>query len=342
MRIFLVLLLSLPLLAKTLLQGDIDGDGKMESMELRNYGSNEIGTFYQLIVKDDDGKVLWKARENYDDGNPYTFVEAHHGISMPQILADIDNDGKMELLAPLAQGDVSPTYFKKLKWVGRRFTIMPTNALMMQSDKRFVWQETQAYQGTWVSGFISVEGDLIKANVISYINDEAKTGVALLRFDSQGAKVERWIMPLGSGYENRESEPSVKPTANNNQVELSLKLIVNYSSAAKAKLESSGERLIASLMLNEYDKGYAIVEGVAMKEAKFSTKYDVGIHRMDIQKGHRFDPSKNYKVNINIYTAREVFENNLVDCRTKDYQIDFDYNAIQGGAIEFTCKLIGE
>ena len=93
MRIFLLLLLSLPLLAKMTLYGDIDYDGKNESMELQSIGSNDMGSFYQLLVKDDNGKILWKVRGILDESDPYSFFEAHDGISMPEILADIDGDG---------------------------------------------------------------------------------------------------------------------------------------------------------------------------------------------------------------------------------------------------------
>jgi len=345
MRIFLLLLLSFPLLAKSTLYGDIDNDNKAETMELKNIGSTEMGTFYQLIVKDDNGKLLWKAGKSYDDSNRYSFFELHHGVSMPQILTDIDNDGYMELIAPEPQSDVSPTYYRKLKWIGKRFRVMSSNALMMDNHKRFTWKNTQDYQGTWVSGFVAVESHLVIANVISAIGDSYKSGTALLRFDAKGADVVNWMKPLKNGYNNHESRPKkAKPisTTKNDKVKLNLKLIINYSSNAKAKLENSGERLIASLMLNEYGDKYMTVEGVAMKEAKFSTKYDVNIHRMDMEKGHTYNPNKNYKVNINIYTAREVFKRNLVDCWSGTNEIDFDLKKIQGGTIEFTCKLIGE
>ncbi|MEA2027685.1 MAG: hypothetical protein U9N49_01740, partial [Campylobacterota bacterium] len=268
-----------------------------------------------------------------------------HGISMPEILIDIDGDGYMELIAPEAQSDVSPTYYRKLKWIGKRFRIMPSQALVMEGGNSFRWKNTKDYEGVWVSSFLSMERGLIKVNITSYIKGEYKNGVALLRFDAKGADVLKWIKPLRSGYNNHETpfkEDKPITTTPSDKVDLSLKLIVNYSPNAKVKLENSGEKLIASLMLNEYGDRYMTVEGVALKEATFSTKYDVGIHRLDIQKGHSYDPTKNYKVNINIYTAGEIFENNLVNCQSSMGDIDFDIKKIQGGAIEFYCKLIGE
>jgi len=346
MRIFLLLLLSLPLLAKTILYGDIDYDGKNESMELRSIGANDMGGFYQLIVKDDNGKILWKARASLDESSPYSFFEAHHGISMPEILVDIDDDGYMELVAPLPQSDVSPTYYRKLKWLGSRFDVMPSNALMMDNANRFSWKSTKAYQGTWVSGFVSVKNTLIKANVTSAIGDSYKSGTALLRFDSKGADVVKWIRPLKSGYNNHEKAPKEeKPTSSNtksNQIELNLKLIVNYSHKAKAKLKNNGEKLIASLMLNEYGAKYMSIEGVALKDTKFTPKHTITIKHLKMQKKYKYNPNKNYKLNINIYSAREVFRNNIVSCMGITGDIEFDLKSIQNGSIEFECKLIEE
>ena len=202
MRIFLLLLLSLPLLAKMTLYGDIDYDGKNESMELQSIGSNDMGSFYQLLVKDDNGKILWKVRGILDESDPYSFFEAHDGISMPEILADIDDDGYMELVTPEPQSDVSPTYYRKLKWIGSRFRVMPSNALMMDKTNRFSWKRTKDYQGIWVSDFVSIKNKLIKANVTSAIGDTYKSGTVLLRFDTKGANVVKWIRPLKSGYNN--------------------------------------------------------------------------------------------------------------------------------------------
>lgn len=339
MRIFLLLLLSLPLLAKAPLYGDIDQDGKIESMELRDYGSNDAGKFYQLIVKDDNGNVLWKAKENFDESNPYSFFEAHHGISMPQILVDIDKDGKLELLAPQPQSDVSPTYFKRLKWMGRAFSMMPPMALMMQNFDRFEWIETQDYQGSWVSSFVGVEGSLVKVNITQYRNEEVKMGVALLEFDSRGANVIRWIESLQNP--DTSTQDSTNKTTSK-ELKLNLQLTVRYSPNAKSKLQKSHERIAASLILSQYDNEEMKIEGVATKEALFAVDEDVKIDTMDIQQGHRFEPDKNYKVNINLYTAREVFQDNLLDCRSRSGDIDFDLLAMQGGVIEYYCKLIGE
>lgn len=198
MRIFFLLLFTMPLLAKTTLYGDIDGDNKNESMELQSIGVGQYDThFYQLVVKDDNGRVLWQSRVKKDEKNRYIFFEAHDGVSIPQILADIDQDGYMELIAPEPQSDVSPTYFRKLKWIDKRFRIMPSQVLMMKSANRFEWESPKGYEGKWISRFVEVqEGGLVKANVLGATSTTYPSGIVLLKMDKRGASVVKWIEPL--------------------------------------------------------------------------------------------------------------------------------------------------
>ena len=96
------------------LQGDIDQDGKEETIAWKKFAAVELGDYYQLLVLDDDGSLLWEGPKEKDEGNPYIFSALDIGVSFPELLADIDNDGYIELLAPELQSDARPVYYRKL------------------------------------------------------------------------------------------------------------------------------------------------------------------------------------------------------------------------------------
>ena len=181
------------------LYGDIDQDGKKETIAWKRFASVDLGDYYQLLVIEDDGSLLWKGPKEKDDENPLVFFALDFGISLPQLLIDFDQDGYMELLAPMAQSDVSPTYYRKLRWRGNYFEPLLSNALMMSTrDKnRFTWKTTLKSYGTWISKLSPYRDGLAKATVTQYNKDESvRTGVALIKFNRQGAVVYRWIAPI--------------------------------------------------------------------------------------------------------------------------------------------------
>ncbi len=183
------------------LLGDIDRDGKMEIVAWKKFASVDLGDYYQLLVIDDDGSLLWTGPKEKDDENPLIFFSLDSGVSMPQLLIDVDRDGYIELLAPEPQSDVRPTYYRKLRWRENYFEPLLSNALMRQSagSDRFVWRTTQKTYGTWISKLAPYGNGLVKANVMEYKKDESvKTGVALIRFNRKGAVVHRWIKAIPS------------------------------------------------------------------------------------------------------------------------------------------------
>jgi len=87
-------------------QGDIDGDGKDETVF--------IGAQEQLYLYDDDGSRLWNSREYYGatnnilqgkepestgTGATLDFAEETYYIPSPILLVDLNNDKKLEILA---------------------------------------------------------------------------------------------------------------------------------------------------------------------------------------------------------------------------------------------------
>ena len=188
------------------LQSDIDRDGKKETIAWKKFASVDLGDYYQLLVIDDDGSLLWEGPKEKDEGNPYIFSALDIGVSPPELLADIDNDGYMELLAPELQSDVRPVYYRKLRWRGTYFEPLLSNALMLSSrgSNRFVWKTISKSYGTWISKLAPYGNGLVKANVMAYNKDgSVSVGTALIKFDRQGAVVHRWIKPIPSVSMNK-------------------------------------------------------------------------------------------------------------------------------------------
>jgi len=197
------------------LQGDIDRDGKMETIVWKKFVSVELGDYYQLLVIDDDGSLLWKGPKEKDESNPYIFSYLDTGFSLPVLLEDIDNDGNMELLAPEPQSDVRPTYYRKLRWSGTYFEPLLSSALMLSSTdlNRFIWKVTQKSDGTWISKLAPYRSGLAKADVTQYNKDgSVRMGVALIKLDREGAVVHRWIKPIPSGTVNKTHRKSSHAT----------------------------------------------------------------------------------------------------------------------------------
>ncbi len=181
------------------LQGDIDHDGKEEMIAWKKFASVDLGDYYQLFVLDDDRSLLWKGPKEKDDRNSLVFFSLDFGVSIPEVLIDFDHDGFMELLAPAPQSDVSPTYYRKLRWRGTYFEPLLPTALMLSSKglNRFIWKTTSKSYGTWISKLTPYGNGLVKANVTVYKEDESvRSGVALIQFDREGAEVYKWIEPI--------------------------------------------------------------------------------------------------------------------------------------------------
>jgi len=179
---------------------DIDNDTRLESVQWRKIATNDVGSYYQMRVVDDNGRVIWKGPRRVRDGHPYMFSSTDFGKSMPELLYDINRDGYVELIAPEPQSDVRATFFRKLRWTGRTFEVLPSEALMMRNVESdyFRWVSGERTHGIWVSKFRRVvRRDLVKADVTYYDrNGVWSGGVALLKFTSEGAVVHRWIKPL--------------------------------------------------------------------------------------------------------------------------------------------------
>jgi len=202
------------------LSADIDHDGKTETIAWKKFSTTELGDFYQLLVFDDDGSLLWKGPEEADDTDPLVFYALDIGVSLPQVLVDFDRDGDIELLAPMAQSDVSPTYYRKLRWRGDHFEPLLQSALMLElgSSSRFVWKQAMGVGGTWVSKLSRTKRGEVLAE-ITQMRDYGGVdmGEVSIVFDTKGARVKRVLRPpkkvgadtVSSPFEGSASENSV-------------------------------------------------------------------------------------------------------------------------------------
>jgi hypothetical protein len=184
------------------LSGDFDGDGRRESVGWTPFASGSEGSYYQLLLFDDDGRLLWRGPRVRSDENPLVAVSLDTGVAMPELAADTDGDGREELLIPQPQSDVSPQYYRRLRWDGRELRPMAGAALMMESPRsgRFLWDSSPRSSGTWVDSMRRDVSGGILADItrLSPDGSRAEHGRAQLRFVPGGAVVERWIEALRS------------------------------------------------------------------------------------------------------------------------------------------------
>lgn len=331
------------------ISADIDNDGRQEIVQWRKFAGSELGSYYQLRVIDDDGRVLWAGPKEKNDSNPYVFSSLDIGISLPQILVDIDGDEYKELLAPLPQSDVSPTYYRKLSWRGTSFKKLTTGPLIMKDpgSDYFTWETGQHSYGIWVSKFIDATKDgLVVADITQYNSDGIwKGGVALLRFTPKGAVVERWLEPMKGSNENdtkttehivkAESEKKSKVPFSNLNFEVSIK----YTKRALHKLQAGNEKVKVWVILDQYGKQYVEEEGVASDEIIIDPGEKAVFHGLPLaNSSYQYKSDKRYKLTIMVISARHTYPDNILNCWSK-YGTEYDIKKLEGKRVEFECKL---
>lgn len=191
------------------LRADLNGDGVMEQISRRKLGSDtQLGTFYQIVVRNAQSDILWKSPEVLDANHPLAFGEWDFGISLPQLAADVDRDGKVELLVPAPQSDVSPTTFRMLKWTGSVFEPYQAKSLVGKGQKGVVfrWTDSPSTSAFWVDSWlgISAEGGWVVKLTMLPSSGSVVSALAVLSTKGDGFELIRWIeppAPLGGGNE---------------------------------------------------------------------------------------------------------------------------------------------
>ncbi len=176
---------------------DLDGDGRMEEILVLPFAKREEGDYYALLVLDENGTVIWRGPQEVETANPLVFGEWDFGISLPELIGDIDGDGAVELVVPAPQSDVSPVMFRVLRWRNRAFRPVRSAILLEQppASGRFPWSHSEQYLGRWVSQFLSMTAP--GRPLVETTAYEGGAGGALrraiLRAVPGGYVVERWL-----------------------------------------------------------------------------------------------------------------------------------------------------
>lgn len=179
---------------------DLDNDGIKEEITWKKFATTELGDYYQIIVKDNSGNVIWKGPKTTDDSSPFFIASLDTGVSIPELVADIDNDGFKEMLIPTPASDVSPLWYNRLKWENGKFIAMESAILQYDpyaKDMPLKW--VYKYPGSysfWVEKF-KRNKNKIKASIVGIYPDSSNDyGEVYLHFIKGGAMVDSWIKLL--------------------------------------------------------------------------------------------------------------------------------------------------
>ena len=181
------------------LYADLNKDGITEKITWKKFATTELGDYYQLLVLNKKGKVIWSGPKTKDESSPFFVASLHIGVSIPELIADIDKDKHLELLIPTLASDVSPLYYNRLKWKNGKFIAMKRAVLQYNSKSKKLplhWvSHYHGYYGSWAMVF-EKRGKKIKTNIVSISETSEKYGEAYIRFAKGGAKIISWIEPL--------------------------------------------------------------------------------------------------------------------------------------------------
>ena len=189
----------------TALDGDVDGDGVIETYKLEKFANSEFGDYYKLKLYRGD-KLLWSAPSVDNGSDPFTFGVWDDGVSMLDIVIDIDGDGKAELLSMPPSGDVASIPVQVMRYDGKKMINTDEYLIMDYNDSnRLRWIKSHKYKSPmsntnegWATGFEKYDN---KGTIKTYIfymleNGDARGGNALIRFVTGGAVVVKWLEPL--------------------------------------------------------------------------------------------------------------------------------------------------
>lgn len=174
-------------------------NGKPCTLRVKVVSKDDRGWGGQLQVYDGEKKLLWKGPETKDPAriDEPLAVGSFLGFSWPQLAADIDLDGKTELLISAPQSDVRPTTYKISRWDGKKFVPLRMGQIMEVSDGRFRWVQTEDYEGVWLDNIVFLPSErLFRADCISVRGGEYKSGAVELKAVPEGFERIRWLKPL--------------------------------------------------------------------------------------------------------------------------------------------------
>jgi hypothetical protein len=178
---------------------DLDGKGGKEQVLVQAYAVTEEDYWLQVLVLDSRGKKLWASPRTKDSASPYAFGAWMYGVCDVEIVADIDRDGRCEMVSPEPISDVRAPVFRVFRWSGKQFTPAFKKRLV-QSDETsglYIWSDGQYTEGRWVARFKALNKDGTLSVGITQANaDGYKSGTAAVASVSGGFTFKRWLEPL--------------------------------------------------------------------------------------------------------------------------------------------------
>ncbi|MDQ7823031.1 MAG: VCBS repeat-containing protein [Candidatus Eremiobacteraeota bacterium] len=182
------------------MQCDLNGDGVREKIAVKVTKVIDEGWLGQLIVMDEKGKVLWEGPKGKDvkDSTPLVMRSLDWGVSLPELLADIDGDGKVEMLVPEPISDVRPCYYRSFRWNGKGFDFLQSRALIESAPKSglYKWSSTKEYKTRWIMNFSQGKSGSALLVGAYDMTDGCSYGRAEVKPAPGGFKIVRWIEPM--------------------------------------------------------------------------------------------------------------------------------------------------
>jgi hypothetical protein len=188
---------------------DLDSDGKRENISSEVFKTVEdYGSYSRLVVKDESGRVIWKAPRTEDIDNPFFMGDFEgDGANTPELAMDIDHDGKVELLVSIPACDISPRLYDIFEWRTNGFVPSSQDSILfspaLSASTRFEWRrdDIEGYRFFWVDSMKkSSTGSRyeVEASIIGFVDDKDGVssivkGTALIYMNRNGGEVKRWI-----------------------------------------------------------------------------------------------------------------------------------------------------
>ncbi len=121
---------------------DLNGDGQAETISLREVERDEWRATFVVEVRDAAGRLIWTSPAKGPEAERhYHFVEEDGAGGLPELVFDIDKDGRVEMLTPVPQSDVSPVIWSVLEWRDGAFRPDPRHggSLLETRPGLFTW-----------------------------------------------------------------------------------------------------------------------------------------------------------------------------------------------------------